>query len=166
MPSNNITKLVTALIGPGQSTENALRQLYAERRVDTAIGVQLDVLGRLVGQLRLGLSDDMYRRVLRARISANRSKGTIADAILVSSLVTDDDALTIELDNQGIGSFVVRLLGAPVTDDVAAILIGLLRDAASGGVRPILEYSDQAYDNWLTLDEDNLDQESFIAALG
>jgi hypothetical protein len=165
MSENNITKLITALVGPGQSVEDALQQLYSERRVDTAIGEQLDVLGRLVGQPRNGMVDDDYRRMIRARISVNRSKGTIADAITVSDLVIDDDAITYEVDNQGVAAYVVRLMGAPVTDTVAALLIAMLRDTAAGGVRPILEYSDQAYANWLFLDEDNLDEESFFAAI-
>ncbi len=141
MSTNNISKLLTALLTPVQDVENALQQLLTERSVDVAVGEQLDVLGRLVGQLRGGYEDDLFRRLIRARISVNRSKGTISDVLTVSELVIDDDTATREVDNQGMACVVLRILGAPLEDDIADILIKMLRDTVSAGVRIILEYS-------------------------
>lgn len=45
------------------------------------------MIGRVVGQDRLGLSDDDYRSYVRARVAAHRSTGTFEDLIKVVSLV-------------------------------------------------------------------------------
>lgn len=167
MSENNITKLLRALVGPGQTVEDALQQLYSERRVDTAIGEQLDVLGRLVGQARNGMVDADYRRLIRARISVNRSKGTISDIITVSDLVVNDVLVTHQIDNQGIAALVIRLTGAPVTAAIAALLIPMLRDTVSAGVRILVEYSPNAFNTWFQWDTAGRgwDQGTFLDAL-
>lgn len=161
---NNIVKLLSALIAPAQDLENTFQQLRTMRNVDTAEGVQLDVLGRLVGQGRGGMDDDTYRRMIRARISVNRSKGTIRDAITVAILVVDDDDANIVVDNQGHAAFVLRVDDAPLPDSVANILIGMLRDTVAAGVRVILEWSPQPVANWLILDQGNMDEHLMLGA--
>ena len=51
--------------------------------IDAAIGVQLDRIGVLVGQPRWGRLDGPYRKLIRARIGANVSKGTPEDIIAI-----------------------------------------------------------------------------------
>src|SRR5690606_25505389 len=88
----NYRAVLTALVEPAQSVEDALQQLLLDRAVNTAIGVQLDALGKIVKQPRAGLGDEDYRRYVRARIATNRSKGTIADLLTIASLIVFDDA--------------------------------------------------------------------------
>lgn len=59
-----------------QDMEDAAWQLLLERTIAAAIGVNLDVLGVIVGQERGDLSDESYRALIRARIKANRSAGS------------------------------------------------------------------------------------------
>lgn len=165
MSENNIKLLLRGLVGPAQEIENALQQLLTLRGVDTAEGAQLDVLGRVVGQLRNGMVDDDYRRLIRARISVNRSKGTIADVLTVADLVVDDALASLVVDNQGRAALVLRIEDQPVTAGVAALTIKMLKDTVAGGVRIILESSPQPIVNWLVMDVDNLDDELMIGAL-
>lgn len=134
---NNITKLLTATIGPIQDIETALSQLLVDRAIDTAIGTQLDVIGRIVGQPRDGHDDDLYRRIVRARIASNRSAGVVEDILRVTDLVIYDDAAEFTLTREGTASYTVRVDGVAVTSDMADILIELIRDATSAGVRGI-----------------------------
>lgn len=165
MSDNNIKKLLTALGGSVQDLEDVLQTLLLGYGVDTAVGEQLNVLGRLVGQGRGGLDDASFRRLVRARISTNRSKGTIADVIKVTTLIVSDPTATMVVDNWGTAGYVLRVEDAAVANVVAALLLPMLREATAGGVRVILEWSPQIPANWLILDTDTLDNKLMIAAV-
>lgn len=136
-----IVALVTALANSKQSLEDALIDLLLLRYIDTATGTQLDVIGRVVGQPRLLLGDDDYRRYIRARVATNRSTGVGARIIRIARLILNDATLRVVLDNQGIAAYVVRIMDGDVEADLADILISFLRDGTVGGVRIILETS-------------------------
>lgn len=154
---NNITKLIVALMSPVQDAENALQQLLTQRSIDTAVGAQLDQIGTIVGQARGGLVDDDYRRYCRARIAANRSTGSVEDAIKIANLVINDITAHHNVDLQGIAAFVLRVEQHVTVESVANALISFLQDAASGGVRPILESCDQPPPTWQRCDLDTFD---------
>lgn len=149
---NNITKLLRALTAPVQALEDMLQQLMSERSIDTAVGKQLDVIGRLAGQPRLGLDDETYRRYIRARIAAHNSDGTTEDLITVATLIVYDDDATYEVDNHGNGSVIVRVRNIAISQALADILISFLKAAVSGGVRVILEYSHLPPATWFKWD--------------
>lgn len=50
--SPKLESVVRALYAPAQAMQDALRQLYDERWLDTATGAQLDGIGQIVGQTR------------------------------------------------------------------------------------------------------------------
>lgn len=154
--ANNIEKLLSIIANPAQAVEDALQQLKSERFVDTAIGEQLDIIGRIVGQDREGLSDDDYRRYIRARIAANNSDGTIEDLLTVAFLVVYDEAAQLQIDNQGVATVVLRVNSIALTTTVADILVKFLGLAATAGVRVILEYCDQAPATWFKWDTPSL----------
>ena len=141
---NRITQFLTALMTEVQAAEDALQQLYSERRIDTAVGTQLDIIGKIVGQLRNDLDDATYRRYCRARISASRSNGMIVDLIKVASQVLDDDDIYIHLLQEQIATIVVRLEEKAVSQDLGEIVVLFLKDAVSAGVKLILEFSSLA----------------------
>lgn len=72
-----------------QLLENGLFQLFGRLNIDNSTGVQLDGIGTIVGQLRLGLSDAVYRLFLKAKIGANVSEGDIPRVIDVWKLITN-----------------------------------------------------------------------------
>ncbi len=155
MAQNNQAKFLIALSGEIQAVEDALKQLFTGYWIEYAVGSQLDALGKLVGQKRQGFIDDDYRRLIRAKISVNRSKGRIEDLIKVSDLVLDDEDVRPEIDNQGIATVVVRLRDAAVPEETAELLLGFLKKTVSGGVRVILEWSSDPVEDWFIWGESN-----------
>ena len=83
-----IEAVVDAFGAQVQLAETVVWQLYTERGVDTAVGVQLDGLGALVGEPRVGRSDAAYRQAVRTKILVNRSNGKQDElyAIVTSAL--------------------------------------------------------------------------------
>jgi len=71
----SIEALVEAFVGEVQVLENLFGQICADRGIESAVGVQLDLLGDIVGQARLGTDDDTYRQRIKVRIIQNLSEG-------------------------------------------------------------------------------------------
>lgn len=134
-----VVSLVTALARSKQSLEDALIDLLLLRYIDTATGPQLDVIGRIVGQPRLQLSDDDYRRYIRARVQTNRSTGTGKRIIRISKLILNDSTLRVVLRNYGTAGYHAKILDGTVDGDLADILLSFLTDGTVGGVRVVLE---------------------------
>ena len=137
----NRSAYISLLVAPVQDIEDALQQLLTQRSLDTAIGAQLDMLGALVGQVRISSDDGVQRRYVRARIAANRSRGTVEDLIRISPLVVDDVAASYVVERWAVASVIVRVEDVAVADEVATILAEYLRVAVGAGVRVILESS-------------------------
>lgn len=95
--STRILALLCALIDPIQSLETATVGVY-ERvlDVDTAEGVHLDLLGRIVREDRNGLSDYVYRRMIKTRILVSRSQGRIRDLVQIVRTLEDMDLVTAD----------------------------------------------------------------------
>ena len=72
----NIKAITTVYLQVFQDIEAAVYATYQSRLLDKATGAQLDLLGKIVGQLRGNFSDTDYKPLIRARILVNRSDGT------------------------------------------------------------------------------------------
>ena len=64
--------------------EVALLQVHYLRWLSTAEGVQLDVLGRILGEPRNGATDATYRRGLNSRVLVNASNGKIEELLAIA----------------------------------------------------------------------------------
>lgn len=71
-----IEALLCKLLDGVQDVEDVGWQLLTERWLATAIGAQLDRLGKIVDLARHGWDDETYRALLRAQILVLRSEGT------------------------------------------------------------------------------------------
>ncbi|HKL76973.1 MAG TPA: DUF2612 domain-containing protein, partial [Gammaproteobacteria bacterium] len=67
--------LVGLWAGRMQGVEDAAYEVLTERWVDVAVGAQLDGMGEIVGEPRLGRTDTEYRAAIEIRVSLNRSGG-------------------------------------------------------------------------------------------
>ncbi|NIR31660.1 MAG: DUF2612 domain-containing protein [Gammaproteobacteria bacterium] len=134
----NIEILVRALLAQVQDVEDALWDLRVNRAIDTGEGVQLEVIGRIVGQARAGTSDEEYRVWLKARIKVNRSKGKPEQLIEILDFVVGDVA-TIRAEEYYPAAFILRIEGgiSPLTGSALGQLIS---EAAALGVRPSVEF--------------------------
>jgi hypothetical protein len=76
-----VEALLIAFAEQIQALETVNVDLITERSIASAIGEQLDVLGRIVGEVRRGADDEPYRNRIRVRVLVNRSNGTIPELL-------------------------------------------------------------------------------------
>ncbi len=76
--------------------------------------------------------------------STNRSDGLVEQVITISRLIVNDDTVIVHAESQQPATLMIRLEGAPVTNEVAALLLSFLRNAIAGGVKLILVYGSTA----------------------
>lgn len=130
-----LAELLCIYLDQVQEAENAAWRCATERAVDTAIGAQLTQLGAIIGQPRLGLSDDNYRPLIRARVRANRSEGTPPDLYKVVRAAMGVESGSGRYDPYPPASLIFWV-GAPLAFS-HSILHGLLIDSVMAGVRII-----------------------------
>lgn len=150
MALNNIEELVAALVASVQELEAVVFDLLTETHLDTAIGVQLDVIGRIVGRTRQGEADEAYRERLRAQIAINLSSGTKEQVIDVVRRSIDGSP-AVELVQGTIAEFTIDVL-ASITAAAALRAAQSLKRAKVGGVKANLDFFDAtpvfAYDGF------------------
>lgn len=110
--SSNLIELINILMAPLDQSMEVLGELVYRLDVDKMSGVQLDGIGDIVGIKRPRLGDEVYinetvdpdpfmpdkayRSLLKAKIYANRSKGTIDDLLDYSYALTGEYPEIIE----------------------------------------------------------------------
>lgn len=138
-----VVSLARSLVSPVQPLADALNDLFTKRGVNTATGVNLDTVGKVVGQARNGVSSDpTYRRYVRGRVATNRSGSRFLDATRVARLILGDDAVPgtqIATRAEAVATLVVDILGVVPGQDLANVIFAFLSQARAGGVRLILE---------------------------
>ena len=150
---NNITRFLTGIVGGGVAPlEQALAQMLTERALDTAIGVQLDQVGKLVGQPRVSDDDEIYRMYCRARILTNRSKGNADQLVKIGRVLVNDATATIHLQPEGTATLRMRIDGIAYDDERGAIVCSFVQAAASDGVRVVVQWGDSAPSGWFRFD--------------
>jgi hypothetical protein len=87
--STNLLTMVRILVGQVQELEDVVVSCFIDRTIDTAQGAQLNQYGAVVGQIRDGLTDSEYRKVIRTRIMANRSNTQINTILAVVALLAE-----------------------------------------------------------------------------
>jgi hypothetical protein len=122
-------------------TEDATSPAYGVGR-----GVQLDRIGRLVGQPRGASTDDVYRYLLRARIVVNRSTGGPDTAIAVFVAMFNGAGTPLIIPGW-IAAFTLRLVGVVLDPLAVGAAVSLLGAATQAGVYSVLEWTttDAAY---------------------
>lgn len=117
-----------------QADEDVSWQLLVERWLGSSVGVQLDGVGEIVGEGRLGRDDATYRVFLRARILINLSSGTGDEIIAIMELVC---GMPVSFDETGTATLIVGGTAALEASVVAYAAI-LLKKAKVGGVKAYL----------------------------
>ncbi len=137
----NIAALISVCVAPAQALESALWQLLTQRQVGTAIGAQLDALGKLVNAARNGASDADYPRFIKAQVSTNSSKGRIEDLLTIAKLILNNSAAVTVAKPEGTATIRVSTLNVAVTASTAAIVYSFLSQAVAAGVQLIYQWS-------------------------
>lgn len=132
--STNLQNLLTAIINPIQDIEGVLGELNDLRYLPDATGVQLDVIGIIVGLPRpVGATDAEYVLDLYGQIKINTSQGQPEQLIQAFLLFTG--AATCILTEFENASFLIASPYVPPSQAVIDSLITTLSQAAPVGVR-------------------------------
>lgn len=92
-----IEGLIEAYFGDQiQDLEDVLQLFFDRLNIEISEGVQLDGIGKIVDQDRLGLTDELYRLFIRGRIGANVSEGDIERLIEVWKTITQANIVKLE----------------------------------------------------------------------
>lgn len=135
-----VIAMLRALVDAAQPLESLAFDVYAGMRIDTAAGVQLDMLGRIVGEERSGKSDAAYRPFVRAKILVNRCHGTCENLYAICSAIEFDEQWIIEYPHT---CYEVHGTGIDYPKDTARFL----DQAGPAGVDRRLIYSQETTKN-------------------
>lgn len=128
--------VIQSILETAQVAEDQRWQLLTERGIYEAVGEQLDILGRLVGELREGRDDDKYRAAILARSVIDSCDGTPDGVMSAVSVISGYDAVKL-WEHQPAMS--ITLTGG-VVDNTTATTVELLNPV---GVRGLLAVDDQ-----------------------
>lgn len=122
-----------------QKIEDALWQLGTMRSLDDATGAQLDNVGAIVGEPRLGAIDADYRIRIGSRIRINLSDGTVEDVLGIVFPIVPSGA-TVKLTQYPPASLTVLVDGQPLTVDQAALIARFIGEGVAAGVGADLHF--------------------------
>lgn len=94
--ATNVNALIGTYLRPVQDLETVFWALINGFMIGAAVGDQLDALGALVGEARLGRNDTNYRAAVLLRVRVNRSQGLAEDIIQVANLASGNTAKYFE----------------------------------------------------------------------
>jgi len=136
-----LDKLLQIFIAEDQEIEDVLFQLLLERTVNNSAGVQLDIIGSIVGIDREGRTDSEYRSSILVQIGVNNTGGQeAAITALLNDLVspttidiqeTFPAGLDIAIDETGVSIGTIQLLRRAI-----AATVGLQFSQVSSGETP------------------------------
>lgn len=156
-----IWTIVRAVATEIQALEDAAEAVKVSFLLDSATGVQLKLLGEVVGQpSSLGLDDPGYRQLIKARIQTNNSNGIRDQILKISAIFTD--AGTTSLEEIGPAHIQLSVDNASVVNlDVFRII---MRDAKARGVLMTIMLTDA--DGLFWSDANNLPTPAIDAGWG
>ena len=134
----NVIGYLTGLLEPVQDLEDDAWDLRADRLLSTAIGAQLDVLGRLVGEGRGTFGDADYRKFIGARILVNLSSGTPDELLAILTIIAAplSAGTVVEYSQVGYGPAyrMTVIRDAAMAADVAARVLSMMAAVNPAGV--------------------------------
>lgn len=158
--STRLLGIIESVVDNWQELDNAFWQLATERYLFTDVeidqttvnyeaeGVQLDVIGRILGLDRAALTDDEYRLALKAKIKVIHSSGTGEELIDIFATVEPDATVTVATEPP---AYVTVTLSDPVTAAEAYLYRSFLRDGRAAGVAGTLLWQESSDATCLTL---------------
>jgi len=135
----NIAAYVGILSRRLQLLEDTAWDILTLRRITSATGAQLDVLGKIVDQPRNGLGDPDYTNCIMAKVFCNRSSGSDEDIYTVFNYVLLP-GLTQGIFYQLDCAFELVISNGVLPAPWNTIFLTFLRQARMAGVRGVLRY--------------------------
>jgi len=122
---------IAAQLFESQQIEESAQEVAQSRDLDVATGAALDLFGIFLGQPRNGLSDDLYRIFLKARVLVNLGNGR-GEEILDLLKQTVPSGGTFSFYEMYPAGFFVRLYG--IDADSASAIAGLVCKIKGAGI--------------------------------
>lgn len=148
----DLKKYLCILTQPFQELELVFGDLLQFRSIDTAAGVQLDLLGDIVGADRNGLSDAQYRDLIRFQAAINFSSGEAESVITATKELTESTLvkyaelfparIVLTIDGANINASTIRLLEQSAPAGVALELTSVMGSTLPFAVAPEAGESD------------------------
>jgi hypothetical protein len=135
MAAPNLNTFLSKLLAQVQAAEDVIFAVFKSRLLGFATGESLDIYGRVVGEQRLGRSDDAFRTAIRLRIFVNSCKGTPEEIIYIAEALTGyQGAIPIDVpQSSGAGgNYRVVIPGWPGDDGT---VLAFLQSVSPAGVR-------------------------------
>lgn len=85
--SSKLKGLLRSLINPFQEALEHLEKLGVSLYIDKAEGETLDIIGKIVGQERKGMSDEDYRPWLKVGVLLNTNAGTTENVLRIAYIL-------------------------------------------------------------------------------
>lgn len=129
---SNINTLIRVLTRFQLWLDNNFESIHSSWIIDEAVGEQLDEIGDDIHQPRYGASDDTYRFILKTKILASHSGGTINDIINIIC-----NALQISPVNSGVKAHTdyhwdgTKMVGNPQVVDIDNLPTSLISSSQS-----------------------------------
>lgn len=173
--NSHLVGIIEANAAQWQEIDNALWQLATERYLSTdaeigtstvfyeAEGVQLDVIGRILGLTRQNLTDAQYRQMLRAQIKVLHSAGTAEQ--LIGIFAAARPTATVVVSTQPPAYVYVTLDDDIIEAGLGDILVLMIRRGRAAGLAATLLWQETADSGCLTLSDATAYPET-SAALG
>jgi hypothetical protein len=127
-----IRSLVRALAAGVQSFEDEGFGILTSTTFTAAAGHDLDIWGAWLGESRGNLDDFAYRRILSAKILANRSDGSTGELATIFALLTEPSTVTY-IEAPMFFQF-TAFRATSLTDDAAARAGRIMREIKPAGV--------------------------------
>lgn len=93
--TTNVQNFIATFVSGVQNVENLLASIFLNTELGTSVGIQLDQLGALFGELRAGRNDEDYRAAIRNRISIITSNATPDTLLGIMKLITQSEKVNI-----------------------------------------------------------------------
>ena len=90
-----LKQFLNAFSAQGQILENTFQELYTLRDIASSSGAQLDGIGEIAGESRLGRGDEEYRIAIVFRLFLNVSSGEPETLLAATKFLTQGTIITI-----------------------------------------------------------------------
>lgn len=138
-PGNNIEKLIDVFAQQIQDLEAVFFELLLNRLLDAAVGVQLDVIGRIVGLARSAFTDDEYRDRLRGQIILNLSSGELPQILAMVEIIVGD-SVPLTFVEEFPAAFEIESNEVPLPAGQGVIVAALVKSAKGGGIKGLFQF--------------------------
>ena len=167
-----LTAWLLWLLSEGLTYRNTIQEFLDAFQLDTAVGAQLDVIGRIIGVNRLlsfypiggespVMNDDTYRLVIKAAIVRNYWKGTLDELYEAWEVLFPEVTIQIQ-DNQDM-TFNVVIVGAFTSLMRELIVNGYIVPKPEGVRINIMTITDTTGLPLFAYDLDNLNYSGYTA---